>query len=424
MTESNNLAGSEWAEVVAHQRTLARWLLEEALPRWDEHGVDRISGGFFEQLAFDERTREFAASGAVRRGRVVARQMYVFDVGHRGGWRSSLSDPVMHGCQYLFGRMHAHDGVFHTALEEGNHSPTGPFSLYEHAFYLFALARVNAAAGGRFPTAHTAQRSLARLRAAWGREQGGFEESQPPSLPLQSNPHMHLLEAALAWIETTEGAAQEPWIRLAGELVALCLRAFVDPDRGGIREYFDFDWRPMPGEAGRIVEPGHQFEWAWLLLRWSTLDHGSGEQRRACVEAAQRLVTVGERWGVDLERGVAVNALWDDMTVKDGAAKLWPQTERVKAWCAVFEQARDADEVRIACRHLALAADGLLKFLPAHPAGLWHEVLRQDGSFVAEPSKASSFYHVVCAIDVLGSTVARAEQAAGAGVRRTAFAIQ
>ena len=34
---------------------------------------------------------------------------------------------------------------------------------------------------------------------------------------------------------------------------------------------FDADWRPLAGLTGRLVEPGHQFEWAWLLERWSRL---------------------------------------------------------------------------------------------------------------------------------------------------------
>jgi len=166
-----------------------------------------------------------------------------------------------------------------------------------------------------------------------GKVIGGFEESDPPSLPLKSNPHMHLLEAALAWIDATNGAAQAPWIELAREIVGLCLTRFMDASTGAIREYFDYQWNAAAGDDGRIVEPGHQFEWAWLLMQWASSTHASPSERRACLEAADRLVELGERWGVDAVRGVAINELWDDMTVKESAAKLWPQTERLKAWC-------------------------------------------------------------------------------------------
>jgi mannose/cellobiose epimerase-like protein (N-acyl-D-glucosamine 2-epimerase family) len=93
------------------------------------------------------------------------------------------------------------------------------------------------------------------------------------------------------------------------------------------------------------------------------------------------------------------------MTVKDAAAKLWPQTERVKAWCAMLQRAQSAAEAESACRSIARAAQGLLKYIRAEVPGLWHEECSPEGDFSIGPAKGSSFYHVVCAIDVLRKTV-------------------
>jgi mannose/cellobiose epimerase-like protein (N-acyl-D-glucosamine 2-epimerase family) len=393
------------AAVISVQDQLLGWFREHALPLWDRHGVDRTDGGYFESLGLDPVSGQIEARGDVRRGRVVARQIYVFDVAHRLGWRSEFASPLAHGCDYLFSHMHRGDGVFTTAVDAATRQPHAGFSLYEQAFYLFALARLSATESDRYPIAHTAASCLAQLRRGWGRAGGGFEEANPPTLPLKSNPHMHLLEAALAWIEVAEADSQQPWIELARELVGLCLTHFMDARTGAVREYFDEHWRPAAGAAGRIVEPGHQFEWAWLLLCWSQTEHCDPAQRQICVAAAQRLLEVGERWGVDPGRGIAINELWDDMSVKDSAAKLWPQTERLKAWCAMLSGATSSPEAERAARGVVAAATGLLKYLPPEPAGLWHEVCAADGSFALEPSKASSFYHVVCSIAVLRETV-------------------
>jgi mannose-6-phosphate isomerase len=51
--------------------------------------------------------------------------------------------------------------------------------------------------------------------------------------------------------------------------------------------------------------------------------------------------------------------------------------------------------------HLGLAMTGLLRYLEGAAAGLWHEVLLPDGTFTREPCKASSFYHIVCAIETV-----------------------
>jgi mannose/cellobiose epimerase-like protein (N-acyl-D-glucosamine 2-epimerase family) len=405
MTDMGYSRAPNFGAVISIQNQLLEWLRHHALPFWDRHGVDRQSGGYFENIALAGPRHTPGVSGEVRRGRVVARQLYAFDVGHRLGWRSALSSPVDHGCDYLFSHMHLGDGLFHTAVDAATHRPVAPFNLYEQAFYLFALARLSSTLSDRYPIAKTAVRCLERLRNNWGKAGGGFEESNPATLPLKSNPHMHLLEAALAWIEVNDGPEQRLWIDLAKELVSLCLVHFMDPATGAVREYFDHQWQPAAGADGRIIEPGHQFEWAWLLMQWSSSRHGDDAERQACSRAAERLMEVGERWGVDPVRGIAINEIWDDMSVKDSAAKLWPQTERVKAWCAVLERAQTAADAERACQKVAAAACSLAKYLPAEPAGLWHEVWSSDGSFVMGPSKASSLYHVVCAIDVLRQTV-------------------
>jgi mannose-6-phosphate isomerase len=385
---------------------LDEWLREHALPFWDRHGVDRTGEGFFEdiQLGLDHTP---VGSGELRRGRVVARQIYVFEVGRRMGWRSPLSSPIDHGCDYLFRRMHLGDGLFNTAVAADTHVPHANFSLYEHAFYLFALAQIHESQAGRHPVATTAARCLEQLRGRWGKSNGGFNESVPATLPLKSNPHMHLLEAALAWIGCSAGTDQQRWIALAAELVDLCLTRFIDSNSGAVREYFDADWLPVSGPLGRIVEPGHQFEWAWLLTQWSSTIHCVAGERQACLRAAQRLLELGERYGVDPHRGIAVNEIWDDMSIKDADGKIWPQTERVKAWCAALDQATASPAAEHAYRGVLAAARGLARYFREDTPGTWHEVCGADGRFRVGACKASSLYHVVCAIDVLSRTVDR-----------------
>jgi mannose-6-phosphate isomerase len=404
------------AQVLELHDRLLHWLREVALPVWETHGVDRTLGGYFETLAAGSGGGAYRPHGPIRRGRVVARQMFVFDAGRRLGWQAVQADPVRHGCDFLFARLRRDDGLFHVAIEAQPPGPPGAadpgaaaatFDLYEYAFYLFALARVHAEHSSAYPTRETASTCLELLREGWGKSLGGFEESRPPSLPLRSNPHMHLFEAALAWIDATEDApaSQAQWLQLATELCDLSLTRFIDPHSGALREFFDHDWRPMPGDSGRIVEPGHQFEWAWLFMQWAGVLQCPDAQRQACLQAASTLVDLAEAHGVDPIRDVAINELWDDMTPKDAAAKLWPQTERVKAWCALLARAQSATEIQRARDTLSRSLTTLLRYLDGEAAGLWHEVLLPDGRFTREPSKASSFYHIVGAIETLDQCV-------------------
>ncbi len=397
---------------------------------WETHGVDRSLGGYFETLGGGSGGRAYEAHGPIRRGRVVARQMFVFDTGRRLGWQATQPDPVRHGCEFMFSRMKRGDGLFHVAIDPRSAPPGGAaatgaaapgatapvaFDLYEYAFYLFSLARVHGALARQFPTLETAATCLRLLREGWGKPSGGFEESNPPSLPLKSNPHMHLLEAALAWIEATADASAEqaPWLQLAAELCDLCLTHFIDAGTGAVREFFDGDWHPMKDDSGRIVEPGHQFEWAWLLMQWAAVPHCPTAQRQPCIDAASRLANLGEAFGVDPMRGVAINELWDDMRPKDARAKLWPQTERVKAWCAMLSYSRSEEQTQRALDRLGHSIRGLLRYLDFEAAGLWHEVLLPDDTFTREPCKASSLYHIVGAIETLDRCLAGAHRSRG-----------
>lgn len=370
---------------------LRDWLCDAALPTWSTVGVDRRQGGYAEAIDLHGRAVE-----APRRTRVAARQVYVFATAARHGWMAGADALVEHGLAYLHARLRLPDGSYATSVSADGTFVDPAFDLYEQAFALFAFA---AAARDRPARAAVMQREaeavLSLLRSRWAHPEAGFEEASPRSLPLRSNPHMHLLEAALEWEDLAPGAGS-PWALLADELVALCCRRFVDPSSGAVRENFDGEWRPMPGAAGRLVEPGHQFEWAWLLMRWA-----ARRERPEAVLTALRLLEIGETHGVDASRGVAVNALDDALRVTDPNAKLWPQTERIKAWHFAHASATSAAARERAGAALQAAIGGFTRYLLPNPPGLWHEVMNLRGGFTEQHCRASSLYHIVCAIETL-----------------------
>jgi mannose/cellobiose epimerase-like protein (N-acyl-D-glucosamine 2-epimerase family) len=109
-----------------------------------------------------------------------------------------------------------------------------------------------------------------------------------------------------------------------------------------------------------------------------------------------RLLPTARTFGVDPERGVAINSLLDDFSVHDPQARLWPQTERIKAWTLAAAQL-DAPWWDI----VADAVEGLGALSP-HPRA--RPVVRPHGRrwrVGHGPAPASSFYHIVCAIEAL-----------------------
>lgn len=365
---------------------LTGWLLEDALPRWEALGIDRVHGGFHEALDLGTG----AAAELPKRARVQPRQVYSFIEGGRLGWQGPWQQIARDGLDWFQARYRLLDGTFAASASASGTIQDPSFDLYNQAFALFALGQ----AASVFPdikqnSIAEARDLLAFLRNHYAHPERGFREANPDKLPLCSNPHMHMFEAALA----LSGVDPEgPWPALADEIATLAMERFIDRENGGLREFFALDWSPMPDDRGRVMEPGHQFEWAWLLAQWGQL-----RGRKDALDKARRLYEIGISHGICPKRQVAIMALNDDFSVRDPLARLWGQTEWIKAAALLAALADDPDRNGY-LEDAVRAAEALFFYFDVSPRGLWRDKMLEDGSFKDEPAPASSFYHIICAI--------------------------
>ena len=370
--------------------SLKSWVAEQAYPIWWNTGADHELGGFQEKIAMDG-----TAMVLTKRARVQPRQIYSFSKAKSLGWAGDTEGAVRHGVDFYLANYRRPDGLFRTLVAPDGTALDEGIAFYDQAFALLGLhsAYVTLGQDGTYV-------DMARqLMAEWSKTRKhpviGFEEASPRVVPLNSNPHMHLFESCQAWAETDPTG---PWRDTADEIARLALSYFIDAKSGLLREFFDGNWQPMPGQQGRLFEPGHQFEWAWLLMRWGKV---RGDDKM--IKAALRLVEIGETFGTD-DRGVAFYSLNDDFTPHDKKARLWAQTERLKAHCLAAELTGEQKHWDLS----VLAVQGLDKFLKVPVAGLWRDILQLDGTFVEEPAPASSLYHIVCAIAEYDRAVTKA----------------
>ncbi len=346
-----------------------RWVRQDAFPIWWSKGADRVRGGFIEGLSVEGEPRP-----GPRRARVQGRQAYVYATAGLMGWSGPWREAAWYGMDFFIDRFRRPDGLFRTLVGLDGAVLDDTPMLYDQAFALLGTATLCKADPKRADELRELGLGVLRGLDAMRNPAGGFVENI--AYPYQANAHMHLLEGALAWSEIDP----EPWGAMAKEIVDLALSVFIDRDGRFLREFFDADWSVAGNDAGRLVEPGHQFEWAWLLERW-----GRAQARPDVVDAARDLYRAGLR-GVDPARGVAVNELWDDFSLRDATARFWPQTERLKAELLFGD----------ATRQIA-AAETLRRYLSTPAPGVWRDKMQPDGSFVEEAAPATSFYHVLCA---------------------------
>jgi mannose/cellobiose epimerase-like protein (N-acyl-D-glucosamine 2-epimerase family) len=372
-----------------HGRLLS-WLIDDAYPVWATAGFDASHRAFNERLIPDS-----APPDEPRRARVQARQIYAYARAANLGWRGDARSLVEAGLTFFRRHYQRGDGLFRTLVASDGTVLDDRVLLYDQAFALLALASCQEALGATPQIIAWGVELRTRLLERLRRPGGGFDSGVPDRTPLLANPHMHLLEAARAWKAIN---ADPAWGALADEICGIALAHFIDSQTGALAELFDERWQPLPdGTPGQAIEPGHQFEWAWLLL---CQDPTAGSPSR---EAAERLFEIGENHGV--KGGIAINTLSADLRVKDPAARLWPQTERLKAACRLGAL---SGEERYWSSALG-AAQGLWRFLDHGARGLWYDKIDREGKFVVEPAPASSFYHIICAIAEFGDALAARE---------------
>lgn len=366
---------------------LTSWLRQAALPVWSSLGQD-ADGGFEEVIGLDGRN-----IFTQRRARVQARQLQVFSEAGRQGWRGQWGTVVDRGLSRLKDAYLRPDGLMRTRLTADGSVLDETAMVYDQAFFLFALASISTAQSRNDLEEQAAGvRDLLLERAD---KLGGIRENGDH--PYQSNAHMHLLEAALAWESISRDAA---WSKLSDRIVELARSKFIDAETGCLREFFQQDWAPAHGEDGRLVEPGHQFEWAWLLARY-----GRNRNDQAAISDAWRLYQAGLK-GVDPRRDVAIDAINIDGTVRSARARLWPQTEWLKASLILALLADDGQRA-LCLDQAATALRAVWRYLT--PQGLWHDKLLDTGDFIDEPAPASSFYHLMAAYVQLKETVSALE---------------
>ena len=358
------------------------YLFDYFLPRWQQRSQD--PDGAFQYFLNPDWSR---AENPDLRLRVQARQTYVLAKAVTLGAENGLGDAAMLGFEYMLKKFGdaEHGGFFLTLTPEGEPLDTSK-ELYEHAFVILACAAVHEAFGDTRAKA-TAQGICDRIDDKLADpDHGGFFEGADRDWNARKgarrqNPHMHLFEAMLAWSDIDPDG---PWKERARNLLELFYAHFYDVDNDTLREHFTEDWQPAPGEAGEIVEPGHHFEWLFLLEEYARI---FGEAQWG--DATCGLWDWGRAHGLDPNGGV-YDECRRDGSVARATKRVWPQTEWLRALAIRYRDSLETKWHEQIEAHLDWSRS---KYCADNFPG-WHDQVDADGNLINETMHATTVYHV------------------------------
>jgi mannose-6-phosphate isomerase len=256
--------------------------------------------------------------------------------------------------------------------------------LYDHAFVLHALGWFERASGDDRVGAWIDE-TLQFIDRALAARHGGWAESDRNELPRRQNSHMHAFEAFLALYETTGSST---YLARAAELFGLFRTRFFHDDEGLLREFFGPSWETGESYGSHQLDPGHMFEWVWLLRRYARASS------RPVEDLCAALFSAGVRLGLDEPSGFIADVVDASGRRLVESRRLWPQTEYLKALLVQHEAGRDPtlfQEADKLCERL------FSSYLAGCAAGTWRDQFSFDGVCMTDVVPASTLYHLFAA---------------------------
>lgn len=340
------------------------------LPMWRNAGFNSALRLPYEALGEDHRPEPVHRYRAM----ACARQLFVFSQAGDAAHAQVLFDSLTHTFQDT-----RHGGWFYSVDQHGAPLDTVK-DLYTHAFVVFACAEYGRRSGNR-DALEIVHRTSALIQTRFAAPGDLFNAALSADFaevigtPIQ-NPLMHLTEAWLAAREATRDNAFDAALRrLAGAVAG----HFVHAPSGCIAEL------PV-GTADNRLEPGHQFEWFWLVKQAGGLFEGTG-----LAESLSRAFGFAQRFGVDHQTGGVVASLNEDGSIKDPIQRIWAQTEYLRALASHDEAAMRA----VLPRQIELFRQRFLR-----PQG-WFECKTASGEVARADMPSTTPYHLATAFEAL-----------------------
>jgi len=310
------------ASTIALAATLRDHFARIVLPVWRGPGFNSAMHLPYEAVSAD--VSHLPMPVERYRAMACARQLFVFSQAGEAAHAHVLFESLLH---YFQDKQRG--GWFYSVDAQGTPLDTTK-DLYTHAFLVFACAEYAARFDNRdaLDVVHSTSGLIeTRFAAQHGLFNAALDAdfSTVTGTPLQ-NPLMHLTEAWLAARDVTHDSAFDSALRKLADAIE---RTFVHTPTGCIAEL------PLGVEDNRL-EPGHQFEWLWLVRQAGKLLNGSGLD-----DALTRAFEFAQQHGVDQVTGGVCASLDEAGRMKDATQRIWAQSEYLRALAT-----RDDDAAR------------------------------------------------------------------------------
>lgn len=350
------------------------YLYDNLLSQWLKHGLDPELGYSYESLNHDW------SVNPVGRTRLLTqcRQLYTFSHAYLETQDKQWLQPLKPLFDFILSRYWV-DNAWAFSLNDDLSLKDRHSDCYALAFVLLAFSYYFDATKDK-RALESIEHTHIFLKTKMTADNGGFLEQYPTSKDLirRQNPHMHLLEGYLAAYKLTQSQAYKDEIK---NILDLMEAYFFDATSDSLIEYFNDDWSVHPS-LGLSIEPGHHFEWVWLLHQ--AHDIFPDKQYLAIADLLWHKACT---YGFDPQGGIYNQIHAQTGSVLDAEKRIWPITEYLKALCA--HKPKDAQTQQ----HLKRTLEFFLQHYLVK-GGSWNEYLDAQNNTKPHPLPGTTSYHI------------------------------
>jgi N-acylglucosamine 2-epimerase len=234
-------------------------LLQDVIPFWERHSIDREHGGYFTCL--DRAGNVFDTDKFVW---LQARQVWTFSMLYnRVQQRDSWLEIARHGAQFLERHGRAQDGNWYFSLDRQGRPLVAPYNVFSDCFAAMAFSQFSLAAADD-SAKQIALQSYQNVLARQANPKGKYAKAVAGARPTISLAHPMILANLTLEMEWLLPAAD-----VKGTLDA-CIEQvfdkFLDRDKNVLREHVAPDGTFLDTFDGRLLNPGHGIEAMWFIM--------------------------------------------------------------------------------------------------------------------------------------------------------------
>lgn len=353
-------------------------LVENIMPFWLKHGLDKVYGGVYTCVDRDGSLMDTTKSVWFQ-GRFGFIAAFAYNnVEKNPEWLAASKSCIDFIEKYCFDQ----DGRMYFEVKEDGTPLRKRRYVFSESFAAIAMSEYALASGDR----SYAEKALALFKRIqhFIATPGILEPKYLPALEAQGHSiTMILINTASRIRAVIDDPALEQQIDAS---LAALQKYFIHPEFKALLEMVGPNGEFIDTCNGRVINPGHCIETAWFILEEAKYRQWD----KKLVDLALTILDWSWEWGWDKEFGGIINFRdCRNLPCQDYSQDMkfwWPQTEAIIATLYAYQATGDEKYLEMHKR----ISDWTYAHFPDKECGEWYGYLHRDGT-VAQPAKGNIF---------------------------------